>query len=57
MSDLILRHDTGHVARLVLNSPQNYNALSAEMIATLYTTLASVSAEPDMRVIILAANG
>ena len=57
MSDLILRHDTGHVARLVLNSPQNYNALSAEMIATLYTTLASVSAEPDVRVIILAANG
>ena len=57
MSDLILRHDTGHVARLVLNSPQNYNALSAEMIATLYTTLASVSAEPEVRVIILAANG
>ena len=57
MSDLILRHDTGGVARLVLNSPQNYNALSAEMIATLYTTLASVAVESDVRVIILAANG
>lgn len=57
MSDLILRHDTGHVARLVLNSPQNYNALSAEMIATLYTTLASVGAEPGVRVIVLAATG
>lgn len=57
MSDLILRNDTGHVARLVLNSPKNFNALSAEMIATLYTTLASVSAEEGVRVIIIAANG
>ncbi|MEZ5726144.1 MAG: enoyl-CoA hydratase [Paracoccaceae bacterium] len=57
MSDLILRNDTGGVARLVLNSPKNFNALSAEMIATLYTTLASVSAEEHVRTIILAANG
>jgi enoyl-CoA hydratase/carnithine racemase len=57
MSDLILRNDTGHVTRLVLNSPQNFNALSAEMIATLYTTLATVSAEENVRTIIIAANG
>lgn len=57
MSDLILRNDTGHVTRLVLNSPDNFNVLSAEMIATLYTTLAAVSAEEGVRVIILAANG
>ncbi|MDO5643475.1 MAG: enoyl-CoA hydratase [Paracoccus sp. (in: a-proteobacteria)] len=57
MSDLILREDMGHVTRLVLNSPGNFNALSAEMIATLYTTLASLSAEEGVRVIIIAANG
>ncbi|WBU52440.1 enoyl-CoA hydratase [Paracoccus sp. SCSIO 75233] len=57
MSDLIERHDDGHVARLVLNSPENFNALSAEMIATLYTTLAGIATEDHIRVIILAANG
>ncbi|TKW64286.1 MAG: enoyl-CoA hydratase [Paracoccus denitrificans] len=57
MSDLILRNDTGRVVRLTLNSPQNFNALSAEMIATLYTTLASVSAEENVRAIIIAAEG
>ncbi|SDE86048.1 Enoyl-CoA hydratase/carnithine racemase [Paracoccus isoporae] len=57
MSDLILREDNGHVARLILNSPGNYNALSAEMIATLYTTLAMIGTEEEVRVIILAANG
>ncbi len=57
MSDLILRNDTGRVTRLILNSPANFNALSAEMIATLYTTLASVSAEGGVRAIIIAANG
>lgn len=57
MSDLILRNDTGPVVRLTLNSPQNFNALSAEMIATLYTTLASVSAEENVRAIIIAAEG
>lgn len=57
MSDLILRNDTGRVARLVMNSPQNFNALSAEMIATLYTTLATIANEEETRVIILAAEG
>lgn len=57
MSDIILRNDTGRVVRLILNSPQNFNALSAEMIAQLYTTLASISVEEDVRAIIIAANG
>ncbi|MFD1797056.1 enoyl-CoA hydratase [Paracoccus aurantiacus] len=57
MSDLILRDDTGPIVRLVLNSPQNFNALSAEMIATLYTTLATVANEEGPRVIIIAAEG
>ena len=57
MPDLILRNDTGRVARLVLNNPQNFNVLSAEMIATLYTTLASVGAEENVRAVIIAAEG
>ncbi|WBU63666.1 enoyl-CoA hydratase [Paracoccus aerodenitrificans] len=57
MSELILREDTGRVARLVMNSPENFNALSAEMIATLYTTLAAIGTEENIRAIIIAANG
>ena len=57
MSDLILRDDEGGIARLSLNSPANHNALSAEMLATLYTTLAGISQDRSVRVVILAANG
>lgn len=35
MAELVLREGTGHVARLVLNSPSHYNALSFEMIDNL----------------------
>ncbi|WP_313138165.1 enoyl-CoA hydratase [Paracoccus jeotgali] len=57
MSELILRNDTGPIARLVMNSPTNFNALSAEMIAGLYTTLATIANDDEIRVVILAAEG
>ena len=43
----IRREDHGAVARLVLSSPQNYNALSREMIAALRDALAKQGAELD----------
>ncbi|MTE00843.1 enoyl-CoA hydratase [Paracoccus sp. YIM 132242] len=57
MPDLILRQDTDHIARLTLNSPANYNALSAEMIAALTDALADVAGDQDIRVVVLAASG
>lgn len=54
---LIQRHDHGHVARLVLNSPENYNALSVAMIDALGTALDRVAADPQVRVVVLAAQG
>ncbi|MDO5643098.1 MAG: enoyl-CoA hydratase [Paracoccus sp. (in: a-proteobacteria)] len=57
MSDLILRSDHDGITRLVLNRPETFNLLSAEMIATLYTTLASIGAEEDARVIVIAGSG
>ena len=33
--DLLRREDHGAVARLVMTSPRNFNALSTEMIAAL----------------------
>ena len=57
MADLILRDDADGIARLLLNNPANHNALSAEMLATLYTTLAEISQDRSVRVVILGASG
>lgn len=57
MTDLVLREDLGPVARLTLNSPANYNALSVEMIAALTGALTRVAGEPQVRAVILAAAG
>ena len=54
---LILREDSGHVARLILNSPGNYNALSLDMIAGLTAELDRIGRDPDIRVLIIAADG
>lgn len=57
MSDLVLRDDTGHVARLTLNSPANFNALSLEMIDALIDAFSAIQANDTIRAVILAANG
>lgn len=57
MADLILRQDDGHVARVTLNSPGNYNALSVEMIAALTAELDKIADDKDVRVVVLAATG
>ena len=54
---LILRQDTGHVARLVMNSPANFNALSMAMIAQMSAALDEIAANPQVRVVIIAATG
>lgn len=57
MQDLLLRHDHGPIARLELNSPANYNALSLEMIEALRLAFERIGADEDIRVVILAASG
>ena len=57
MPDLILRQDTDHIARLTLNSPDNYNALSVEMIAALTGQLQDIADDDGIRVVVLAASG
>lgn len=57
MPDLVVREDRGAVARLTLNSPENYNALSFKMIEALSVALAEIGANPDIRAVILAARG
>ena len=56
-NDLVPRTDSGAVATLTLNRPDKGNALSEAMLAALGERIAEVSADPAIRVVILAANG
>ncbi|MFB9222364.1 enoyl-CoA hydratase [Paracoccus cavernae] len=55
--NVILRDDSGHIARLVLNSPTNFNALSFEVIAALSAELTAIAQDDGIRVVVLAAEG
>lgn len=57
MEALVLRQEHGHVARLILNSPANYNALSLEMIAAITAALEAIARDETVRAVILAAHG
>ena len=54
---LVLREDRDGVARLTLNRPGQYNALSEQMIAALQAELERLRDDEAIRVIVLAANG
>lgn len=57
MEDLVLHEDHGHVVRLVLNSPANFNALSLEMIEALSEAFRQIAPDDNVRAVILAATG
>jgi len=57
MAELILREDAGGVARLVLNAPGNFNALSDAMLAALKAAFAALADDRSIRVVVLAATG
>jgi enoyl-CoA hydratase/carnithine racemase len=54
---ILLREDHGAVAWLTLNRPQQRNALSVGLMAELDAALAAAGADPEIRVIVIAANG
>jgi enoyl-CoA hydratase/carnithine racemase len=53
----VLSTTDGHVLRLTLNRPERFNPLSADMIAALSSELEAIAANPDVRVVVLAAEG
>ncbi|MCA8880927.1 MAG: enoyl-CoA hydratase [Rhodobacteraceae bacterium] len=58
MSDQILiREDTGAVARLTMNAPGRLNALSDAMLAALSDGFAALAQDPAIRVVILRGEG
>ncbi len=54
---ILERRDTGRVARLTLNSPDNLNALSDEMIAALQTEFDALRQDTEIRAVILSGAG
>ncbi|HEX5546590.1 MAG TPA: enoyl-CoA hydratase [Ktedonobacterales bacterium] len=53
---ILVERDTP-VATITMNRPEKRNALSSEMMRELNDALRAVSAEPEVRAIVLAANG
>jgi methylglutaconyl-CoA hydratase len=54
---LIVASVSNGVVRLALNRPQKRNALTREMLADLLAKLKETGARPDLRCLVLAANG
>lgn len=54
---LVLRTDHGAIARLTLNAPGNFNALSLAMLEALSQALDIIAADPAIRVVILDGAG
>jgi len=55
--DSILVERDAPVATITMNRPEKRNALSSEMMRELNDALRALSAEPEVRAIVLAANG
>lgn len=53
---LISQIESG-IARLTLNRPSQYNALSKQLLSELQTALEAIAADDEVRVVVLVANG
>lgn len=54
---ILLRSDSGGVATLTLNRPDQRNALSVHLICALQDEFLAIENDPTVRVVIIAANG
>lgn len=54
---ILLRQDSEGITTLTLNRPQQYNALSGDMLTELQTALDDIGQDDSIRVVIIAANG
>lgn len=54
---ILLRADADGVATLTLNRPQQYNALSEELLKAVIATLEAIEQDRSVRVVVMAANG
>ena len=53
----LLRTDSGGIATLTLNRPQQFNALSISLLDALQRELDRIAGDDSVRVVVLAGNG
>jgi len=56
-NDILLRDDSGGVATLTLNRPEQFNALSEEMLDALQSAFDAIADDESVRAVVVAANG
>jgi enoyl-CoA hydratase/carnithine racemase len=54
---LVLRSDAKGVATLTLNRPEQYNALSEELLAQMISALEAIEQDASVRVVVIAGSG
>jgi len=54
---LLESRDASGVVTLTMNRPQQFNALSVEMLTALQAALDAIAADPSARVVVLAGAG
>jgi enoyl-CoA hydratase/carnithine racemase len=57
MADVILKQKKGHVGFITLNRPEAYNTFTAEFAELLNNALLEYDKDPDVRVVVINANG
>jgi enoyl-CoA hydratase/carnithine racemase len=56
-TDVLLREDAGGIATLTLNRPDQYNALSAALLAALQSVVRNLADDKSIRVVVIAGAG
>jgi enoyl-CoA hydratase/carnithine racemase len=56
-TDVLLREDAGGIATLTLNRPDQYNALSAALLAALQSVVRDLADDKSIRVVVIAGAG
>jgi len=56
-ADVLLREDAPGIATLTLNRPDQYNALSAALLAALRSAVRDLANDPSVRVVVIAGAG
>src|SRR5688572_25733616 len=54
---MLLREDRDGVATLTLNRPEQFNALSGELLERMQAALDAISGDAGVRVVVIAARG
>jgi 2-(1,2-epoxy-1,2-dihydrophenyl)acetyl-CoA isomerase len=57
MSPLVLVERVGPIATLTLNRPERHNSLVPELLEALLAALSGLAADPELRAVVLQANG